>query len=695
MKLDYKPFAGMRPAVDPRFLDKSEAIDAIDCDLRYLSVKPFRAPDVATLASETRIPLGYDVTDPTPAPAHISHLHDTLHNEGGSIPKGLYEIAERGTYVAPSVVVTDEHERVYFTRPGGGMYDRGRTDGVGPFEERPVGVPAPVDPDEITSVFITGRDVGELNFTFKWRYYMEVTADKTIDSSGPIADSDVIVASDVDPETNETVLTYTYDVPRTAPQHPAYNTTGFTFIMYGEMTSDKGRFLGTVYPEPSGRVDDTDAYVGGTIAKGEMENNGEDIATNQYRDLCQIQYAPASEEYSYYRSYVFTYVTDRGEESAPSAPSDPVAVLPTQYVTLTIATANAPANVTHMRVYRTETTEGGTAFFFVEEVPIANPIVYEDFTLSVDLDGDTLQTLNWAPPPDDLKGLTLSTKNFYAGYVGSQLFLSELYIPYAWPTDYAIDFTGNILHIARYGDTICVFTDREIALIVGNTPLELRKIKVEGFELLTSIFSTTEMDGLLYFSTPIGLAAVSGTNVAVVSDDLIAERWWRDNINVTETRIVSFDNTIYVLADEDGQIYRMGLQSDGGGFVRLSDQNVRDLYTSSSYLGVVFLLSDPEGDAYVFDTGEEGDRLVKWRGRTEVADIPMAVISVRILATEYPIQFRAYNEVDAQLDIQINSDKVRKLPVMKRGREWSFEVEALTNPANIVSLEVGTSGRAR
>ncbi|MHC4121198.1 MAG: hypothetical protein ACYSWO_27250, partial [Planctomycetota bacterium] len=322
-------------------------------------------------------------------------------------------------------------------------------------------------------------------------------------------------------------------------------------------------------------------------------------------------------------------------------------------------------------------------------------VEYTDFVISVDLPGDTLQTQNWFPPPAGLKGLVLSTKNFYAGYVGSKLYLSEQYIAYAWPTDYAIDFTGTILHVTRYGDTLCVFTDREIALIVGNTPLEVRKIKVEGFELLTSMFSTTEMDGLLYFSTPIGIAAVSGTNVAVVSDDIIAERWWRDNINVAETRMVSFDNTLYVLQQPDGQVYRMGLQSDRGGFVRLSDANVRDLYTSSSYLGVAFLLSTPEGDAYIFDTGSAGDRLVKWRGRTEVADIPMAVISVRVLATNFPIQFRVYNEDGQQLDITVASDKIRKLPVMKRGREWSFEVEALAGASNIVSLEVGTSGRVR
>lgn len=713
MKLDYRMFGGMRPAVDPRTLSRTEALDAVDCDLRAQTAKPFLAPDVGELAPELRIPLGYGVFNPTPDPDHISHLHDILHNEDGSIPKGLYEVAERGTYVAPSVVATDKYGRVYYSRPGGGMYDRGLDGTETSYEERPVGVPAPVDPDKIEQPVSSPRvDPDPTAFLCNWHYLVELKDGGEQVARGRIVDQDTSVIFSYDTnEVGEPVYRYVYNKlyndagsGHVAPEG-LYPRATHNFIMYAELTSQKGRFLGTVYPEPSVRVIETDAYIGGTIATGEtFQGNDLPAGSTPGLEFTDLNAVPAGTEYSHYRSYLFTYVTDRGEESAPSAPTDPIPVLPTYKVELDILVTDRPDNATSIRLYRTETTESGTAFFFVDELPLPgtpNPDVveYTDFIVSVDLDGDTLQTLNWSPPPADLRGLTLSTKNFYAGYVGSQLYLSELYVPYAWPTDYIIDFTGDISHIARYGDTLAVFTDREIALIVGNTPLEVRKIKVEGFELLTSIFSTTEMDGLLYFCTPIGLAAVSGTNVAVVTDDLVSEKWWRDNINVHEARLVSFDNTLYLLHQPDGQVYRMGLQQDGGGFIRLSDQNVRDLYTSSSYLGVIFLLSEPEGDAYIFDVGANGDRFIKWRGRFEVADIPMAVISVRVLATNYPVQFRVYNELGLQLELPINSDKIRKLPVMKRGREWSFEVEVLDEdgnlPANIVTLEVGTSGRVR
>ena len=142
-----------------------------------------------------------------------------------------------------------------------------------------------------------------------------------------------------------------------------------------------------------------------------------------------------------------------------------------------------------------------------------------------------------------------------------------------------------------------------------------------------------------------------------------------------------------------GKAYRIGMKSDGGGFVGLSDFPIRDLYTSSFYRGVVFLPTSEE-DYYVFNRGADAPRTVRWRSRVEVADVPMAVISVRVLADVYPVIFRIY-EGDATtpvLELDLTSDKVRKLPVLRRGREWSFEVEAL---GTVATLEVGTSGRVR
>jgi hypothetical protein len=211
---------------------------------------------------------------------------------------------------------------------------------------------------------------------------------------------------------------------------------------------------------------------------------------------------------------------------------------------------------------------------------------------------------------------------------------------------------------------------------------------VEGFELLTSIYSTVEVDRMLYFACPAGIAALSGPSASVVSDPVISERYWRDNVNADEVRIDSFDQALYLFSKD--QAFRLGLGEGGGGFIKLSDSPLRDLYTSSTYQGVVMLPTSGT-NYYLFNEGSAGNRSAKWASRVEVADIPMAPLSVRVLAEGYPVTLRIHDAIAVRQTITLSGDKVRKLPVLRRGREWVFEIESAYN---IVSLEVGTSGRA-
>lgn len=730
MKITYTNFQGMRPALDERSLAQLEATKVVDADLRYLSAKPFLVPDPDHMTSARREPLGYltgGFDDDAGYP--VSHLVDILHEEAAldpedppQIPKGVYQVRDRGTCVAASAVANDEHERVYFSVPNGGIHDRGRTDGINNFEERPVGVAAPNNTTQtLNTPTVVGRTPSEASFTVAaWRWYVEEIDTGRRIASGGILESDIIESQGVDPVTNNTVYTYEYDLQVSDSSHPfhdyvptAGNPDTHYFIMYNELKSkESGRFLGTVFPSPSSSKEDTDAYVGGTIADMAMVL---DTANDKYH--AALTFAPASDEYSHYRSYVFTFITDRGEESAPSLPTEPVPVTPAQKVSINIDLPLPPPNVEHIRLYRTETTDAGTAFFFVVELTLdeaEHPQPpegylgrYLDLKLSVDLPGDTLQSRKWETPDPNLKGLVLSTKGFYAAYLGNLLYLSVPRLAYAWPKDYAIEFTGDVKHIARYGDSLAVFTDREIALIVGNSPLEVRKVKVEGFENLSSIYSTSEMDGLLYFATATGLAAIAGANVAMVSDALVSEAFWRDTMDSANVQVEAFDSAVYVLSGVEGQLFRLGLQKEGGGFVELSDANILDIHASSFYEGVMLLPETGEGtpapaaaDArrfYVFNVNSTtmDERKVTWRSRVEVAGIPMSPISVRVLADKYPadLRFRMYNGDDPAyvLEITPTDDRVRKMPVLRREREWSFEIEGT---ANMLSIEVGTSGRA-
>lgn len=703
MKINFRIFKGMRPAVDPRNLGEQEALQAVDCDLRLMALKPFRAPDNSTVDENDNVVLGHTAAGGGGDPV-VQHLVDITHFDGTEVPDGLYEVHERGTCVAPVTVLEDEHRRTYFTRPGGGMYERYWNTTA--YTEDAVGVPAP--DAGFQSAVVDDRESTEEAFDITWFYQVQTISDGSIVDKGTLPDVDMglrIIFDDL----GRPAFQYAYEVDNNDAGHVAptgtYDRATYHFIIYGEMYSQGGNFIGNVYPSPSVFQPDTDAYIGGTLAEAEMGIGIDDGVVNEpLWEYIAIYYGSVSSEYSHYRSYVYTYVSDRGEEGPPCLASDVLPVFATQNAFLVLDVTNAPDDIALARLYRTETTQAGTDFYFVDDIPFvagsATTINYSDNLLSIDLAGDTLVSTNWQPPPAGLKGLVLSPKSFYAGYVGNTVYLSEPNLGYAWPPDYAIDFVGEVRHLAIYGDTIAVFTDLEVALIVGNTPLTVRKIKLEGFELITSIFSTTELDGVLYFSTPTGIGAVSGSQVSMVSANIFSERYWRDTVDLANVRMVGFDNSLYILSDVAGTFYRLDLDPNGSQLVELTNGegagdygDIRDICFSQVYNGIV-VLPDSETNQYVFNQGSDVDRTVVWRSRVAVFETPVALISVRVLADEYPVTFRVYvgDDPTAKATVTLNSDHVRKMPVLRREREWSYEVEADTR---IVSVEVGTSGRVR
>lgn len=676
MKIQYYNFGGMQPAIDPHRLPKMTAQVAENCDLSFKTLKPWPEPDDTALAAATFQELGRIAAAGNPTQS-TQHLVDLRYPSG---TPGFYQVQERGTKVAPSTILDDAHERVYFTRPDGGLYVNGRTDAAGALTERSVGVPAPGAAYGILGQTVSGRTLAQAGFAPQWKYQREHQVSGAVVDTGNISDITARLVNGL----AEVRLEYTYDVLITDAAHPNYGHPDTNFIMFAEYYSEGGKYIGRIYPDLSGFVLDSDVFIGGAEAKA-------DQTVDASQNVVTIRFDQAADDYAKYRAYAVSYVTDRGEEGPPGTPTDVITLLPSQKVTLTLDGSDAPAEVTHARIYRTETSEAGTAFYFVAEVSIG-AADYKDITHSIDLDGDTLATSTYDPPPADLNGLVLSTKGFYAGYSGSRLYLSEPHLAYAWPEGYIIDFTGDILHIALYGDMIAVFTTDEISLVVGHTPMQARKVRVEGFELCTSPLSTVELGDALYFSAPTGIAALGGTSVSLISDQVFSPAYWRDVMKPETIQMVGFENALYMLPDEGTSVYRMALGSGGGGLVELTTpDNTRDLSISRHYPGVIF--HDSVNGPYRFEDGST-PRVMKWRSRIEMADIPMAPISVRVFANAYPVTFRLYkgDVVDPSVVVVLSSDKIRKLPIARREREWSFEVESETE---ILSLEIGTSGRVR
>ena len=230
------------------------------------------------------------------------------------------------------------------------------------------------------------------------------------------------------------------------------------------------------------------------------------------------------------RSYVFTFVTEFGEEGPPSAATLATgAVASTWTITIQGPTASQTyrRSLTKTRIYRTVTSSAGAAsYYFVDEVPITQTI-YSDTKLDTDITGNNqLLSTSWTPPPGDLQGIVALPNGILAGWRSNELWFSEPYRPHAWPVAYQISVESSIVGLGVVGQTLIVCTSTFPYAATGINPSNISLSKIGVYEPCLSrgsIVSST--DGVFYVS-PNGLMLAVPGRVQNISRAFLTKDVW-------------------------------------------------------------------------------------------------------------------------------------------------------------------------
>jgi hypothetical protein len=234
-------------------------------------------------------------------------------------------------------------------------------------------------------------------------------------------------------------------------------------------------------------------------------------------------------------SYVYVFVNDLGEESAPSPAS--VTIQRTDGIVVTVATAtelssgydNADWVVQTKRIYRAVTGTTGTAFQFVAEIPLAQA-TYDD-TLSDSQTGDVLPSDNWALPPSDLRGILALPNGIMVGFRRNQLCFSAQNQPHAWPVEYRLNTDTDIVGIGNVDNTVVIGTESFLYVATGNDPAAYSMSKFEVPYACSSKRSFAYLTGVgVVFAGPDGLMACAGPGQVrnLTDQTLFTRRQWQD-----------------------------------------------------------------------------------------------------------------------------------------------------------------------
>lgn len=263
------------------------------------------------------------------------------------------------------------------------------------------------------------------------------------------------------------------------------------------------------------------------------------------------------------RAYVVTYITDWGEESQPSLPSELLTLDQNDSVQITVPTPPSGRNIVGYRIYRSSTTNTGAAFQLVDAKAAVNASLLEgafnylDFSNRVYLDTakqEELQeecpSLIWNEPPAGLKGLVGLPNGIMAGFFGKTLCFSVPYKPYAWPVEYQQTVEFNIVGIGVFGQTAVVLTEGFPYYASGADSASMSVQKIENPQacIAKRTIASSEM-GVIYAS-PDGLCVAGPSGVQVMTTGSFSKDDWQ--AAVTSEAFGAFsDGSYYLFTGEE------------------------------------------------------------------------------------------------------------------------------------------------
>jgi len=323
------------------------------------------------------------------------------------------------------------------------------------------------------------------------------------------------------------------------------------------------------------------------------------------------------------RLYVYTWVTDFGEESEPCPVSNEVYWEPGQTVTLSGFTA-APSGraITKQRIYRSQTSTTGTQLYFIAERAVST----DDFIDNIPSESiqEPLPSLDWNAPPDDLTGLAPGPNGMMAAFRGKEVYFCEPYRPHAWPEKYVLTTDYPVVGLAWFGASLAILTTGVPYIASGSAPENMVMEKTALNLPCINARGIVDLGYSVVYPSHDGLVQVSSSGTGVVTAGLFSRDDWL-RLNPQGMVAGQYNGrylTSYSYADANGEEHNGTFIIDLTGsqpFLIRSDVRARAMYYDIPS-GVLYMLI---GDrVYEWDAMSEPFELQSWKSKLFVLPTP-------------------------------------------------------------------------
>lgn len=225
-------------------------------------------------------------------------------------------------------------------------------------------------------------------------------------------------------------------------------------------------------------------------------------------------------------TYVCTYVTSFGEESAPSPASSIISLGLADTATVTVpAATQSGRGITKVRLYRSRTSLSGiTDFYFLTELTLPTVAFVDSQRVTLN---ETMPSRDYDAPPDSMQGLIALPNGLMAAHTAREILFCEPFLPHAWPTKYRLSTDSDIVGLGAFGSYVVVLTKASPYIIQGSEPALMVMEKLEDVLPCLSARSIVDLGYSVAFASYDGLVLISQSGATVVTRGLFTPEQWR------------------------------------------------------------------------------------------------------------------------------------------------------------------------
>lgn len=417
------------------------------------------------------------------------------------------------------------------------------------------------------------------------------------------------------------------------------------------------------------------------------------LVTNRYGSAVAAALPDPVDRIVETRAYVYTYITDWDEESAPSPPSVLQELDQNDTTTVTVASPPAGRNIVGWRLYRSSTTDVGGAYQLVVDkdadgaVLVSGQFDHMDSATLTFNDSQTqeelqesLPSLTWVEPPAGLVGLVGMPNGIMAGFVGKTLCFSEPYHPYAWPMEYQSALEYDIVGLGVFGQTVAILTKGVPYFASGADSASMSAQKLESTQSCIGKRTIASVEGGAFFASPDGLCMASGMGVQLVSGGAYTREAWQA-LN-PGAGFATYAEGVYYLAAPGVADGLLSFDLKSKAVSTIEGTGYTELYTDLA-TDTVYAVASGEGSLIVPLLGG-GPRIAVWRSkRFELPNIP-SMAWLRLTGPMTGVTtVRIFGDDVLLIELDVANPEPVRLPA-GRFRAWEIEVQGSTNATALV-----------